>query len=247
MNNDQVKRNRIKRCFERNKLAATDDLIEIAIKFDQPTLAKILVGNFNLDPLKADMISNEVEVVKNEQVPLVGPPPSPPNSFDGKTKAFAKRWWIPAAFVIVVIMIFWSRCSLHMPVTSNDTVSQSDFASLKTEVNDLKTDHDTRVGGLEKGVGELVGEHGVISNIAGEVDELQKKVGKLETEKADKSDLDKVKKRLKRVEKKLNAHIADEDDEIIMPTDEPVLPTVLPPGKTIVKVCKGGRKCKQVQ
>lgn len=134
MTNDQIKRNRIKLCLERNNLVASDDLIDAAIKFDQLTLAKILVGNLSLHPLKAEMISNEVEAVKNEQPTYTGPSPLPPvtnvtTSPPPKSRNNDYNWWVRGGVAVAVlalaVLVLWSSCKGDAKVAAMSVVCHS--------------------------------------------------------------------------------------------------------------------------
>lgn len=161
-----------------------------------------------------------------------------------------------AALVILGLVLMYARCdgadkmgasinSGDGDVLDFDPRDPNDLEALRKDVDALKNDHvskadlsevDKKVDGAIESTAKL---SGAVDQLANQVRDVAEKVNEIDClldEKAEKKDVDKVRRRVKRVERKINVHINNEVTVVDPYPDQPE--PAKPPGTVTVIVRK---------
>lgn len=235
----------------------------IAVGFNHDHVVALLSGPlYNVDLQRAELLANAVDRMKAPPRPV-----TQGNLDDAQTTQVATATTEPKSntlmgmillvlFIILAVLLanLWQMCGLK-----KGAVSKSDVASIKRDVEATRS---AVTGTDDNGYSATVMDvaRDIRTNMVKKeaLDGLAKKDDLKDLAKKDdlkdlatKDDLSKLATtdQLKKVERKVDTIISNQET-IVLPAedvdDDSAAPT-LPPGKTIVKVCKGGRKCKRVQ
>lgn len=206
--------------------------------FRYPVVVEVLTTKYNFGKVGAGEIADNIAAMMKK---------ASANTATASKKSRWTRRALISGLVIIIAGLCWRMCSISGRVDSMETKSVKDVSRLQYNVDMLnaqKTDVDARIDGVIKSIGEL---NKSTSETAKATADLAKQVDAMNTELEGKVDVteysDKMAKLedrlmskygdLKRVERKLDAHIAD-DDEIEMPADDES--AALPPGEVHVTI-----------